>query len=451
MQIQDLLLLLNEGITLCVVIPGIIALGLYFSVRLRFLQLSKLGLSAKCLLQNDQKEQGNISHYQALSAVIAGNLGTGNISGMAVALSTGGPGALIWMWVMALFGSMIQYASCLLGVKYRQKDEAGEYVGGPMYYLKNGLGFKKISALFAFVTMIAAVTVGNFAQINSIVLPLAKLGLHPFIGGIALAILVAAVTLGGISRLAKVSSSVVPVMALVYLGAALIVLALNVERIPGAFQKMIASAFALESAAGGALGFGVFKAMTIGFKRGVFATDAGTGIVPILQASARTKSPVIDGVVTLIAPFIVMIMCTTTGLILMVSGAFDQPGLQSTNMVTYAFSLVFGDKIGSSIVIIALFLFAYTTIIAWGCCGEKAAEFLWGRKSARWFQYVYLLLVPVGAVTHVDLVWMLADTSISFMLLTNLIGVTGLSKEVIFDTKEYFGIGRKPKEAASRS
>lgn len=446
MHIQDVFSLLNEGITLLVVLPGIIALGLYYSVRLRFLQLSKLGLSAKCLLQNDQKEQGNISHYQALSAVIAGNLGTGNISGMAVALTTGGPGALVWMWVMALFGSMIQYASCLLGVKYRERDEAGEYVGGPMYYLKNGLGMKKVAALFAFVTMIAAVTVGNFAQINSIVLPLGSLGVNPLFGGILLALVVAAVTLGGITRLAKVSSSVVPVMAVVYLLAALIVLGVNYEKIPSALLKMICAAFDVKSLAGGAMGFGMLKAMTIGFKRGVFATDAGTGIVPILQASARTKSPVIDGVITLIAPFIVMIMCTTTGLILMVSGAVDTPNLQSTNMVTYAFSLVFGDKIGCSIVIIALFLFAYTTIIAWGCCGEKAAEYLWGRRSAKWFQYLYLLLVPVGAVARVDLVWILADTSISFMLLTNLVGVAGLSKEVILDTKRYFGMSDKMSE-----
>jgi AGCS family alanine or glycine:cation symporter len=443
MQIQEIVNFFNEGITLFLVLPGIIILGAYYTFRLRFLQLTKLGLSAKSLLQSDQKEQGNISHYQALAAVIAGNLGTGNISGMAVALSTGGPGALVWMWVMALFGSMIQYASCVLGVKYRQKDEAGEYVGGPMYYLSSGLGLKKIATLFAFVTMIAAITVGNFAQINSIVLPLSKLGMPPLWGGVLLAFVVGVVTLGGITRLAKVSSSVVPVMAVVYLLAALVVLAVHLEHIPLAFQKMIRSAFDVKSAAGGALGFGIFKAMTIGFKRGVFATDAGTGIVPILQASARTKSPVIDGIVTLIAPFIVMIMCTTTGLILMVSGAFDDPSLQSTNMVTYAFSRVFGDKLGCSIVIIALFLFAYTTIIAWGCCGEKAAEFLWGRRSAKWFQYTFLLLVPIGAITHVDLVWILADTSISFMLLTNLVAVGGLSKEVISDTRAYFGMDRK--------
>lgn len=440
MSLKDFFSHLNENFTLFCVLPGILFLGLYLSFKLKFLQVSKLKLSAKCLMSSDNDEQGNISHYQALSAVIAGNLGTGNISGMAIALATGGPGALVWMWVMAFFGATIQYASCLLGVKYREKDEEGEYVGGPMYYLKRGLGLKKIAVIFSFFTLIAALTVGNFAQINSIALPLNALGLDPLFCGIIMMVIVAAVTLGGIRRLAKVASSVVPVMAVIYLVAALFVLGMNYQKISHAFWQMISAAFDVSALVGGTLGFGLVKALTIGFERGIFATDAGTGIVPILQSSARTKHPVIDGVVTLVAPFIVMIMCTTTGLILLVTGAFEQPGLQSTNMVTYAFSQVLGDKVGAFVVITALALFAYTTVIAWGCCGEKAAAFLWGKKSAKWFQYLYLCLIPIGAIAHVDLVWILADISISLMLVTNLIGVIGLSKEVIEDSNEYFSL-----------
>jgi AGCS family alanine or glycine:cation symporter len=445
MCLQSFLSYLNECFTLLLVLPGILLLGLYLSFKLRFPQLTKLKLSAKSLLSTDQKEQGNISHYQALSAVIAGNLGTGNISGMAVALSTGGPGALIWMWVMAFLGATIQFVSCVLGVKYREQDASGNFIGGPMYYLQKGLGFKKIAMVFSFFTLIAAVTVGNFAQINSIVLPLQSVGVNPLLCGIVVAVIVAVVTLGGIKRLAAVSSSVVPVMALIYLLAALIILALNAQHVLPSFKRMFVAAFNFKAATGGVVGFGVLKALNVGFKRGIFATDAGTGIVPILQSSARTKNPVIDGVVTLISPFLVMIMCTTTGLILMVTGAFDHSGLQSTNMVMYAFSKVFGSHFGSFLVITSIFLFAYTTVIAWGCCGERAAEFLWGKKSAKWFQYIYFLLVPIGAVAKVDLVWVLADISISLMLLTNLIGVAGLSKEVIVDTHTFFGVRGKSK------
>jgi AGCS family alanine or glycine:cation symporter len=227
-------------------------------------------------------------------------------------------------------------------------------------------------------------------------------------------------------------------MALIYLLGAIIVLCGHLNDIVPALIRMFVSAFAPKSMVGGFLGYGIVKALTVGFDRGVFATDAGTGIVPILQSAAKTKSPIIDGVVTLIAPFMVMIMCTATGLVLLVTGAADQLDLKSTNMVVYAFSQVMGSALGSVVVTMSLSLFAYTTIIAWGCCGERAASYLWGSSKARWFQYTYLALIPMGAVAHVDLVWVLADISISLMLVTNLIGVMGLSSEVIQDTKLYF-------------
>ncbi|NDE82206.1 MAG: sodium:alanine symporter family protein [Chlamydiia bacterium] len=391
---------INQAFTLFCVLPGILLVGLYLSIKLNFLQISKLRLSAKMLMVKNKAPRG-VSHYQALSTVIAGNLGTGNISGMAIALTTGGPGALVWMWVMAFFGATIQYASCVLGVKYRQSDKAGAPLGGPMYYLKDGLGLKKIGVIFAFFTLIAAL-------------------------------------LGGVERLGKVAASVVPVMAIIYLASALIVVSCYHHNIIPAFTRMIALAFSGSALFGGFLGFGAFKALQVGFERGVFATDAGTGIAPILQASARSEHPVVDGLVTLVAPLIVMIICTTTGLVLMVSGADQQNGIQSTNMVVYAFSQVWGSKIGPLIVIASLAFFAYTTVIAWGCCAEKAANFLWGQNRGKWFQYLYLLLIPFGAIARVELVWVLADLSISWMLLTNLVGVVGLSSEVVEETKAYF-------------
>lgn len=436
--LKSLLISFNEGFTFFIVFPAIVFLGIYLTWKLRCVQISKLKLSFQCLLQKDTQCQGNISHYQAISAVLAGNFGTGNISGMAIAISTGGPGALVWMWVMAFLGASIQYASCILGVKYRKQNSEGEFIGGPMYYLRDGLGYKKLAALFALFTILGALTVGNFAQINSVTLPLQAMGFHPLLCGLVIALLVGIVLLGGIQRVAKLASVIVPIKALLYLGTALIILALHAENILPALKLMFSSAINPQAAFSGVMGFGVAKAISSGFDRGLFATDAGTGIVPILQSSARTINPVIDGVVTLVAPFLVMIVCTTTGLVLLVTGVWQDTTLQSTNMVTKAFQDGLGHSIGAYIVIIALVLFAYTTILAWACCAEKAITYLWGNKKASWFKYFYVALIPVGTLIHVDLIWRLADISISLMLVTNLIGIIGLSKEVIGESRNYF-------------
>lgn len=437
-SLKTLLMSFNEALTFFFVFPAIICLGIYLTVKLRFVQITKLRMSFVSLLRKDSGCQGNISHYQAIASVLAGNFGTGNISGMAVAITTGGPGALVWMWMMAFLGAAIQYASCILGVKYRKRNVDGEYVGGPMYYLRDGLGYKKIAGLFAFFTLIGALVVGNFAQVNSVTLPLQKMGLDPLLCGIVIAVFVGIVLLGGIQRVALLASFIVPMKAFLYLTTALIILGLNAEKVMPAFKLMLTAAFDPKSAFGGIVGFSMMKAISSGFDRGLFATDAGTGIVPILQASARTSHPVIDGVVTLVAPFLVMIVCTTTGLVLLVTGVWQDSGLQSTNMVTAAFQEGLGHSFGAYVVIIALILFAYTTILAWACCAEKAMGFLYGIKSANYFKYLYVALIPLGAIMHVELIWRLADISISLMLMTNLVGIIGLSKEVIDESRKFF-------------
>lgn len=438
MDVKSLLISFNEGFTFFLVFPSIVLLGLYLTFKLRCVQISKLKLSFSCLLKKDKQSQGNISHYQAISSVLAGNFGTGNISGMAIAISTGGPGALVWMWVMAFLGASIQYASCILGVKYRKKNEQGEFVGGPMYYLRDGLGYNKLAFIFGLFTIGGALTVGNFAQIHSVTLPLQTMGFHPLACGVVMAVFVGIVLLGGIQRVAKFASIIVPVKATLYLGTAMIILAMNAENILPAFKLMFTAAFNSSSAVGGIMGFGAAKAISAGFDRGVFATDAGTGIIPILQSSARTVNPVIDGVVTLIAPFLVMIVCTTTGLVLLVTGVWQDPSLKSTNMVTQAFQEGLGHAVGAYVVIVALVLFSYTTILAWAFCAEKAIGFLWGIKAAEWFKYLYVALIPIGTLIHVDLIWRLADISISLMLMTNIIGIVGLSKEVIGESRKFF-------------
>lgn len=421
-----------------IIFPAIVFIGLYLTIKLRLVQLSKVGLSFSYLIKQDVKSQGSISHYEAISAVLAGNLGTGNISGMAVAITTGGPGALVWMWLMAFLGAVIQYASCFLGVKYRIKNNEGEYVGGPMYYLSKGLGYKKLAVVFSLFAIIGALTVGNFTQINSVTLPLSEISLNPAICSIVLAFLVGIVILGGMHRIAVVASSVVPIMALLYLGAAVLILGMHYDKLLSALTLMFNAAIDNQAVLGGALGFGIVKTITTGFGRGIFATDAGTGLAPMIQSSAITTNPVIDGLVALVPPFLVMIVCTVTGLVLIVTDAWQMPGLNSTNMCTYAFSKGLGSDIGAYVVIISLIMFAYTTILAWGYCAERAIEYIWGRQYIRWFQYLYIALVPVGAFAHVDTVWIIADIAVALMMAINLIGVAMLSREVIAETRLFF-------------
>jgi alanine or glycine:cation symporter, AGCS family len=435
MELKDLLENLNHSLTLYIVFPMIIGLGLYLTLKLRFIQINQLKTSFACLTKKNAGSEGNISRFEAISTVLAGNFGTGNVSGMAVAIATGGPGALVWMWVMAFFGAAIQYASCFLGAAYRQKNANGEYVGGPMYYLRNGLNMNYMGVLFALFTVFGAVTVGNFAQINSIVLPLEKLGANPLLCGIGLAVFVGMVILGGIKRIANIAAYIVPFKAFLYLGTAFLIIAMHYDQVLSAFSLMFQYAFDFNSVMGGVAGVGVLKAMTTGFGRGLFATDAGTGIVPILQASARSNSPVMDGISTLLAPFLVMIVCTTTGLVLIMTGAWQEPGLQSTNMVTHAFTQGLGSSIGGYIVIVSLMLFAYTTILAWYYCGQKAVEFLVGTKNARFFTFFYLALVPMGSIVQVSTIWILADIAITLMVISNLIGVMGLTNKVIQATE----------------
>jgi AGCS family alanine or glycine:cation symporter len=354
------------------------------------------------------------------------------------------------MWVMAFFGASIQYASCILGVTHRSKTASGEYVGGPMYYVRDALGYKSLAYAFAIFTILGAITVGNFAQTNSLLLPLEKIGLPPLPCSLLMAALIGVVVLGGITRLSSLASLIVPVKALLYLLTAATILLINYDKLPAALWLMVEHAFGIAQLAGGIAGYGVLKALTTGFDRGLFATDAGTGIVPILQASARSEHPVMDGIASLVAPFLVMLVCTMTGLVLIVTGAWQSTELQSTNMVTDAFARGLNSPLGSYIVIISLILFAYTTILAWCYCGEKAFEFLFGSGKIHLFRFGYILLVPVSTFLHVNLIWTLADISITLMLFSNLIGVAALSKQVITATQEFqSGECLQPRDAIS--
>ncbi len=299
----------NHLFTLLIIFPAVIAIGFYLTLKLRFVQLTHLKKSFLCFTKNNSESDGNISRFRAVCSVLAGNLGTGNISGMAVAIATGGPGALVWMWVMVFFGSVIQFVSCVLGVSYRKKTESGEYVGGPMYYLERGLGLRKTGVLFAALAIFGAIAIGNLAQINSVVLPLQKLGLNPLYCSLGIAVALGLTVLGGIERISNFASYIIPLKAFLYLGTALVILVMHYETIIPALKLMFHEAFDISAFIGGVAGTGMMKAITTGFDRGLFATDAGLGIVPILQASAKSEHPVVDGIASLLSPLIVMIVC----------------------------------------------------------------------------------------------------------------------------------------------
>ena len=427
----------NHLFTLFIVFPAVIVIGLYLTLKLRFVQLTHLKKSFLCFTEKNANSAGNISRFPAICSVLAGNLGTGNISGMAVAIATGGPGALVWMWIMVFFGSVIQFVSCVLGVSYRKKTESGEYVGGPMYYLEQGLGYRKIGVLFAFLAIFGAITIGNLAQINSVVLPLEKIGLNPFYCSLGIAAALVLTVFGGIQRISNFASYIIPLKAFLYLGTAIVILVMHHEAIIPAWKLIFQQAFDVSAFAGGIAGTGMLKAITTGFDRGLFATDAGLGIVPILQASAKSEHPVVDGIASLIAPVVVMIMCSATGLVLIVTGAFQDPHLQSTNMVTHAFSQGLNHPVGGYIVMISLVLFAFTTIMAWCYCGEKALNFIVGKEKAHVFRYLYIAMIPIGSLLKVDMIWILADIAVSLMLTINLIGIVGLSTRVIRSARAY--------------
>ncbi|MEN8237392.1 MAG: amino acid carrier protein, partial [Pseudomonadota bacterium] len=332
--------LIKTGLTLYFILPLIGIFGLYLSFRLRFIQILKLKTSFQ--LVQTQKQKGGISTFNALAAILGGNLGTGNISGIGVALAAGGPGALFWMWVMALLASLVKYVGCYLGVHYRQKDSAGEYVGGPMYYLEKGLKAPSLAKLFCVLTVTSALTVGNLVQVHSLSLPIKELSIAPWVFGVGLAALVGGVIWGGLQRFAHVVSALVPLMALIYVSTCVVILVFFYDQIVPALALIVSSAFSSSSVTGGMLGYTLFEAIRSGFDRGLFATDSGLGLAPIIHAAVTDThesldNRVVQGLVSILSPIIVMVVCTMTGTVLLVTGAWQDHCLQSTRTCIEAF------------------------------------------------------------------------------------------------------------------
>ncbi len=433
----------------------ILGVGLFLQLGLRLMPILKLGTGFKLMwggrsAKSSEEKEGEISPFNALMTALSATVGTGNIAGVATAVFLGGPGALFWMWCTALVGMATKFSEAVLAVKYREVDEEGNHVGGPMYYIKNGLGKKWawMGTLFAIFGMIAGFGIGNTVQSNSVASVIeSNFGVPLWISGVVLMVLTGAVLLGGIKRIGNVAGALVPFMAVAYLLAGLTVLAINSAEIPAALDLVFTHAFSPAAAEGGFAGAAVWAAIRFGVARGVFSNEAGLGSAPIAHASAQTKDPVRQGLIAMLGTFIdTIIICTITGLVIITSGEWTS-GVSGAALTSAAFADAL-PGVGNYLVAISLAIFAFTTILGWSVYGERCAEYLFGVKVIAPFRIVWILVVPLGATISLDFVWLLADTLNAMMAIPNLIALALLSPVVFKLTKEYFA---REEQAASGS
>lgn len=427
----------------------ILGVGLYLSIRLKGLTIQKLGLSFRLLFSgfssssvsssvSPDTNQGDISGFNALMTSLSATIGTGNIAGVATAIFLGGPGALFWMWCTALVGMATKYAEAVLAVQYRQKDQDGNYVGGPMYYIRHGLGenWRWLAIAFAVFGMLAGFGIGNTVQANSVADVLQKEFSIPVeLSGAVMAILVAAVILGGVKRIASVAGALVPFMAVAYVVCGLLILAIHFTQIPAALSLVVTEAFTPTAATGGFAGATVWAAIQWGVARGVFSNEAGLGSAPIAHAAAKTNSPVEQGLIAGLGTFIdTIIICSITGLVIIISGEWTS-GETGAALSSQAFSA--SIPFGNYIVIIGLCVFAFTTLLGWSYYGERCVQYLFGTKSKLVFRVFWVIAVYIGATSELSFVWLLADTLNAMMALPNLIALFLLSPVVFELTRRY--------------
>jgi AGCS family alanine or glycine:cation symporter len=420
----------------------ILGTGLYLMLGLKLMPIFKLAYGSKMLWKGRESDsnQGDISAFNALMTSLSATIGTGNIAGVATAIFLGGPGALFWMWMTALVGMATKYAEAVLAVHYRETDANGNKNGGPMYYIKNGLGqrFAWLGTTFAIFGAMAGFGIGNTIQANSVADALNNKFNIPFEWtGIAIGILVALVLLGGIKRIAHVAGNLVPLMAVSYVVAATTILMMHAEQIPHAFDLIFTYAFTPIAATGGFAGAAVWAAIRFGVARGIFSNEAGLGSAPIAHASAMTNNPVRQGTIAMMGTFIdTIIICSMTGLVIIVSGAWTS-GETGASLSSLAFESAM-PGIGSYVVTIGLTVFAFTTILGWSIYSEKCVTYLMGIKAIMPFRILWILAVPVGATSDLEFIWLVADTLNALMAIPNLIALLLLSPVVFGLTRAYF-------------
>ena len=424
----------------------LLAVGVYLTVGTGFFQITKFGYAMKNTIlavfrdksvvrSSDHKA---ISQFQALATALAATVGTGNIVGVATAIAAGGPGAIFWMWVSAFFGMMTKYAEIVLGIYFRHKNEEGEWVGGPMYYIEKGLHQKWLSILFCVFCLFASFGIGSIAQVNGISTAMqSSFHVPEFVTGIIVCALTAVIIIGGMKRIVTVTEKFVPVMALLYIAGALEVIVANYRNILPALSEIFTGAFQLRSVSGGVMGYAIARAMRYGFARGVFSNEAGLGSSVLVHSSADVKEPVLQGLWGIFEVFFdTIVICTLTALAVLTTGAHTVSGLEGVNITMYAFESVFG-RFGSYIVSVGLVLFAFSTLLGWSVYGCRVAEYLGGKRFKTVYKFIFLVVVFIGSVSSVQLVWDLSDTFNVLMALPNLIGVLFLSPLVFKITNNY--------------
>ena len=434
----------------------IIGVGLYLSVRTGFLQLRKFGYSMKCtigrIFEKTEAKDGSLTPFQAVCTALAATVGTGNIAGVAGAIAIGGPGAVFWMWVSALLGMCTKFAEVTLAVHFRERNEKGDYVGGPMYYIKNGLGKKWmwLAYLYAIFGICTVFGTGNATQVNTITsavnTALINYGLltadsirgSNLIIGIFICIIVALILIGGVKRIGRVTEKLVPIMALLYIVLGIGLVVIRIDRIPAVFASIIRGALDPAAVTGGVVG-SFFLSMQKGFSRGIFSNEAGLGTGSIAHACADTDDPVKQGMFGIFEVFMdTIVICTMTALIILLSGVDIRFGHDAGAELTISgFTAVYGNWI-SIFTAIAMCCFAFSTIIGWGLYGARCAEFIFGSKILLPFNIAYALVAIVGATMDLGLLWSIADTFNGLMAIPNLIGVFLLGGVVVKLTKEYF-------------
>lgn len=445
------------GIPLIVLI---LAVGIFLTIRLRGLQITQLPRAVKSIIANEKSgEHGEVSSFGALCTALSATIGTGNIVGVATAIVAGGPGALFWMWIAALLGTATKFAECMLAVKYRKVAEDGHIVGGPFYYIENGMGknFKWLGKIFAFFGVgVGLLGIGTFTQINGITsavnnffdpanewtvnLMSRDYSWTVIITGIILTVCVALVIIGGLKRISRVAEVVVPFMAGLYVLSALLILITHATAIPAAIVEIVESAFGLRAAAGGAVG-AIIIAMQKGIARGIFSNEAGLGSAPIAAAAAKNDEPVAQGLVSMMGTIIdTIIICTMTGLTIVITGAWDM-GLEGVAVTTKAFQLglPFPSQAASFILMICLVFFAFTTILGWNYYSEKCLEYLVGEKKGvlLGYRWLYILAVFIGPFMTVEAVWTIADIFNGLMALPNLVAIIALNGVIVAETNKY--------------
>lgn len=442
----------------------ILATGLFLTVRLRGLQIRRLPLAIKYMFSSDEEDgSGEVSSFAALCTALSATIGTGNIVGVATAIVSGGPGALFWMWVAAIVGTATKYAECLLAVKYRVVEKDGHVIGGPFYYIENGMGkqFKWLAKIFAiFGIMVGLFGIGTFTQINGITSAIGNFfdkesihyvnlfgrdySLTIIVSGIVLTFFVASVLIGGLKRISNVAQIIVPFMAIIYVAVVMIILILNLGKIPAALIEIVQSAFGLRAFGGGMFG-AMIVAMQKGIARGIFSNEAGLGSAPIAAAAAQSKEEVRQGLISMLGTFIdTIIICTMTGLSIVITGAWDM-GLEGVAVTTKAFQigLPFPDSVAAFILMVCLVFFAFTTILGWDYYSEKCLEYIIGNKpkAITVYRWVYIACIFIGPYMTVKAVWTIADICNGLMAIPNLIALIALNGVVVRETKSFFERG----------